>query len=81
MEFRLNQEELHILQTIKKLNDRGEKTDYYQVVEEAGADTGLTVPVIARLEDDGYITTNGIIYRYCHITDKGRKTLTDNNMD
>ena len=38
------------------------------------------IPVVARLEDDGYITTNGIIYRYCHITDKGRKTLADNNM-
>lgn len=80
MEFKLNQEELHILQAVKHLNERGEKSDYYQVVDEAGADTGLTVPVVARLEDDGYITTNGIIYRYCHITDKGRKTLADNNM-
>ncbi len=80
MEFKLNQEELHILQTIKRLNDKGEKSDYYQVVDEAGANTGLTVPVISRLEDDGYITTNGIIYRYCHITDKGRRTLTENGM-
>lgn len=80
MEFKLNQEELHILQTIKRLNDKGEKSDYYQVVDEAGANTWLTVPVISRLEDDGYITTNGIIYRYCHITDKGRRTLTENGM-
>ena len=32
MEFKLNQEELRILQAVKKLNDRGEKSDYYQVV-------------------------------------------------
>ena len=80
MEFKLNQEELHILAAVKSLNDRKEKTDYYQVVEEAKADTGLTVPVIARLEDDGYITTNGVIHRFCHITDKGRKTLSENGM-
>lgn len=78
MEFKLNQEELHILAAIQTLNDRQEKADYYQVVEEAKADTGLTVPVIARLEDDGYIKTNGVIHRYCHITDKGRKTLAEN---
>jgi len=77
MEFKLNQEELHILATIKNLNDRKEKTDYYQVVEEAKADTGLTVPVISRLEDDGYIKTNGVIHRYCHITDKGCKALAE----
>lgn len=76
MEFKLNSEELHILKTIRDLNDAGKKTDYYQVVEEAKADTGLTVPIISRLEDDGYITSNGVIYRYCHITDKGREALT-----
>ena len=32
MEFKLNQEELRILQAVKKSNDRGEKSDYYQVV-------------------------------------------------
>lgn len=80
MEFKLNKEELHILQTIKILNERGEKSDYYQVVEEAGADTGLTVPIISRLEDDGYIKTNGVIHRYCHITEKGSKTLAENRM-
>lgn len=78
MDFKLNQEELHILQTIKDLNDQGKKTDYYQVVETADVDSGLMVPVISRLEDDGYITSNGIIYRYCHVTDKGRKTLKEN---
>lgn len=81
MEFKLNKEELHILQTIKILNEKGEKSDYYQVVEEAKADTGLTVPIISRLEDDGYIKTNGVIRRYCRITDKGRKTLAENQMD
>ena len=63
--FELNQEELEYLKAIRDLNDGmgGRKTDYYMVVE--------------AVHEDGYITSNGLIKRYCNITEKGRITLTE----
>lgn len=80
MEFHLNQEELGVLKAIRDLNDSGKKTDYYQVVEASRGDTGILVPVVGRLDDEGYITSSGAIRRYCHITEKGRKTLAENGL-
>lgn len=75
--FTLNQEELQVLAAIQDLNDNslGERTDYYDVVKAVEGDTAKLIPVIARLEDDGYIRSKGIIKRYCIVTDKGRGIL------
>ena len=79
-QFQLNQEELDTLKVIRDLNDKGSKADYYEVVEGVHGDTGTMVPVVARLDDDGYIKSSGIIHRYCHITDKGRRALSDKGL-
>ncbi len=77
--FELNQEELGYLKAIRDLNDGagGNKTDYYMVVEAVHGDTGKAIPLVARLDDDGYIKSSGLIKRYCHITEKGRNVLKD----
>lgn len=76
--FLLNNEELQVLGAIRDLNagKPGEKTDYYSVVDAVGGDTAKLIPVVARLEDDGYIRSKGIIKRYCIITQKGRDILS-----
>ena len=75
--FTLNQEEMQVLEAIRDLNDGnlGKRTDYYDVVKSVDGDTAKLIPVVARLEDDGYIRSKGIIKRYCIITDKGRGIL------
>ena len=80
--FELNQEELEYLKAIRDLNDGmgGRKTDYYMVVEAVHGDTGKAIPLVARLDEDGYITSNGLIKRYCNITEKGRITLTEHDL-
>ncbi|NLY71859.1 MAG: hypothetical protein GX076_09330 [Clostridiales bacterium] len=77
--FDLNDEEIRVLKVIKDLNDRNEKTDYYQVVSEAQGDTGKMIPVVGRLEDEGYVKSNGVIFRYFKITEKGLKKLEERN--
>ena len=80
--FELNKEELGYLKAVRDLNDGsgGTKTDYYMVVEAAKGDTAKAIPLVARLDDDGYITSSGLIRRYCHITEKGRRTLQENGL-
>ena len=75
--FTLNQEEMQVLEAIRDLNDGnlGKRTDYYDVVKSVDGDTAKLIPVVARLEDDGYIRSKGIIKRYCIITDKWRGIL------
>lgn len=73
--FELNAEEKGVLQAIKGFADKGEKLDYYKLVNSLHytGDTSALIPVVGRLEDDGYITSDGWIYRYIHLTDKGRR--------
>lgn len=75
--FQLNEEELGVLKAVRDLNDGplGDKTDYYAVVHEAKGDTGKLIPVVARLDDDGYVASSGVVRRWLKITAKGRETL------
>lgn len=78
--FELNNEELNILKVVRELNDSGKKSDYYAVIEKANADTARSIPIVSRLDNDGYVFSNGLVYRYLHITEKGRKTLKERGL-
>ena len=77
MLFELNQEEKHVLKTICDFTDKGDSVEYYALINalDVKGDTSALIPVVGRLEDDGYITSNGLIYRYIRITDKGRREV------
>lgn len=73
----LNDEEKNVLRIIESASKEKGKIDYYGLVEklDIAGDTSVVIPVVGRLEDDGYIKSNGLIYRYLWLTDKGRKAL------
>ncbi|MCD8138457.1 MAG: hypothetical protein LUE17_01535 [Planctomycetaceae bacterium] len=77
--FHLNDEELNVLKAVRDLNDGpvGAKTDYYAVVHAVSGDTGRLIPVVGRLDDDGYISSSGVVRRWLKITEKGRNTLKE----
>lgn len=78
MVFELNQEEIGVLRKIAELEDAHKKTDYHSIVAALQLkDSGKVIPVLSRLDDDGYTRSNGIIYRYFHVTEKGRKKLAE----
>ncbi len=73
--FNLNEEEISVLKIIKKYNDKNQKIDFYNIVNELETETTKMIPVFSRLEDDEYVKSYGIIYRYFKLTEKGLAKL------
>lgn len=70
--FELKPEELNVLGAIGKLESKNVKAaSFYEVAEYLQADTNRLIPVMERLEEDGYVTSTGLIFRYFHMTEKG----------
>lgn len=77
MPFTLNQEEKNILNVIYDSTGGNDSVEYYTLTDSLHieGDTSALIPVVSRLEDDGYITSSGLIFRYIRITDKGRREI------
>jgi hypothetical protein len=75
--FTLNQEEKNILKLLNGTEAGSARVDYYAVIEKLKleGDTSVMIPVVERLEEDGYIRSDGLIYRYLYITEKGRREI------
>lgn len=72
----LKKYELDVLDAIKKISSQKKKPEFYSVCEELSIEnTNIIIPVLYRLEDDGYINSSGVIYRYFHLTKKGMDVL------
>lgn len=78
MVFELNSEEIGVLKKIAELQDSKQKTDYHSIIKAlAVKDSGRIIPILGRLDDDGYTTSKGVIYRHFYLTDKGRKKIAE----
>ena len=74
--FELKEYEIDVLRAINRLEKANKKTDFHSVIKELNPEnSGTIIPVISRLEDDGYITSKGLIYRYMFLTQKGKDTI------
>lgn len=77
MSFELNQEEKSVLMLLARLGKEGKSVEYYELIEALNlqGDTSGMIPVVGRLEDDGYIISKGLIYRNIFMTEKGRQEI------
>ena len=81
MGLELGKEEVKILQAIARLNDVGLKeAEYYKVCKETEIATNKMISMIWRLEEENYIYSDGLIYRYLHLSDKGKMLLQKQNI-
>jgi Mn-dependent DtxR family transcriptional regulator len=77
MSFELNEEEKTVLKTLAGLDKEKKGIQYYSLIDALNlkGDTSGMIPVVGRLEDDGYITSNGLIYRNIFLTEKGQREI------
>ena len=73
----LKEYEIDVLRAIGRLESASQKTDFHSLIRELKPEnSGTIIPVLSRLEDDGYIHSTGLVYRYLHLTEKGKGKIS-----